>query len=115
MALPANTTVGQQWHGRCTGTNSSVKGLTVSAGPYRFIGLDTVPVGGTQVAAAHFLRQRTDWARNRARSAPRSGSAGTGLPLRVQQDLKVKNSTPFGSSTYTQAGVFTLKSLVAHH
>ena len=44
-----------------------------------------------------------------------SGSArGTGLPLRVQQDIEVRSSTPFGTSTYTQVGVFTLKSLVAH-
>ena len=116
MALPANATVGQQWHGRCTGTNSSVKGLTVSAGPYRFVGLDTVSVGGAQVAAAHFLRRRTDsGAQQGTERSEVWFSTRTGLPLRVQQDLEVKSSTPFGSSTYTQAGVFTLKSLVAHH
>jgi len=32
----------------------------------------------------------------------------------VQQDLKVTSSTPFGTTTYTQVGVFTLASLVAH-
>ena len=115
MALPANATVGQQWHGRCTGTNSAVKGLTVSAGPYRFIGLDTVSVGGTQVAAAHFLRLRTDsGAQQGTERSEVWFSTRTGLPLRVQQDLKVKSSTPLGTSTYTQVGVFTLKSLVAH-
>ena len=41
-------------------------------------------------------------------------STRTGLPLRVQQDLKVTNSAPFGTSTYTQVGVFVLASLVAH-
>ena len=40
--------------------------------------------------------------------------AATGLPLRLRQDLEIKTDTPFGSSTYTQSGVFTLASLVAH-
>ena len=114
MALPANTTVGEEWHSRCTGTNTSVKGQTLSAGPYRFIGLDTVTVGGTQVAAAHFLRLRTDsGAQQGTERSEVWFSTRTALPFRVQQDLKVKSSTPFGTSTYTQTGVFTLASLVA--
>ncbi len=115
MALPANATVGQRWQSRCTGTNTSVKGRTVSAGPYTFLGLDTVKVGGTPVPAAHFLRLRTDTgAQTGTERSEVWFSTRTGLPLRVQQDLKVTSSTPFGTSTYTQVGVFTLASLVAH-
>jgi hypothetical protein len=115
MALPANATLGEQWPSRCTGTNSSVTGRTISAGPYRFIGLDTVVVAGTQVSAAHFLRLRTDsGAQQGTERSEVWFSTRTGLPLRVQQDLKVTSATPFGKSTYTQSGVFTLKSLVAH-
>ncbi len=86
MALPVDATVGQQWHGRCTGTNSAVKGLTVSAGPYRFLGLDTVSVGGTPVAAAHFLRLRTDsGAQQGTERSEVWFSTRTGLPLRVRR------------------------------
>jgi hypothetical protein len=39
---------------------------------------------------------------------------GDGLPLRLQQDIKVISPTPFGTSTYTQVGVLTLASLTPH-
>ena len=115
MALPSDATVGQRWQSRCKGTNTSVKGGTLSAGPYTFLGLDTVLVGGTPVPAAHFLRVRTDTgAQTGTERSEVWFSTRTGLPLRVQQDIKVKSSTPFGTSTYTQVGVFVLASLVAH-
>jgi len=115
MALPTDAIVGQQWESACTGTNSSVKGRTLSAGPYRFLGLGTVSVGGTPVPAAHFLRLRKDTgAQTGTERSEVWFSTRTGLPLRVQQDLKVTSSTPFGTTTYTQVGVFTLASLVAH-
>ena len=36
-----------------------------------------------------------------------------GLPVRTYQHISVVTATPFGSSTYTQTGTFTLRSLVA--
>jgi hypothetical protein len=115
MALPADARPGQQWHSRCTGTNSSVKGQTVSAGPYRFIGIATISVGGTRVRAAHFLRVRTDTgAQHGSERSEEWFSVNTGLPVRLQQDIEVTTSTPFGTSTYTQIGVLALASLVPH-
>ena len=38
---------------------------------------------------------------------------GTGLPLRLTEDITVVTATPFGTSTYTQQGVFHLVSLTA--
>ena len=88
----------------------------MSAGPYRFIGLDTIKVGRTRVRAAHFLRLRTDSdAQHGTERSEVWFSTSTGLPLRVQQDIKVTSKTPFGTSTYTQVGVFALVSLIAHH
>jgi hypothetical protein len=116
MALPAAAAPGERWAGRCTGTNTAVKGVTVSDGPYQFVGLVTMSVGGSQVKAAHFLRLRTDSGAQRGRE--RSDiwlDAGTGLPLRVRQDVKVTTATSFGTSTYTQVGVFTLASLAPQH
>jgi len=116
MAVPAHATPGQRWPSRCTGTNTSVAGRTVSAGPYTFVGLDTITVGGTPVQAAQFLRVRADTGAQRGTERTEVWfSTRTGLPLREQQDLTVTTHTSFGTSTYTQRGVFILRSLVAHH
>jgi hypothetical protein len=115
MALPANASPGEQWESRCTGTNTSVKGQTMSVGPYRFTGLTTMWVGGTRVRAARFLRLRTDSGAQRGTERSEVWfSASNGLPLRLQQNIKVTSQTPFGVSTYTQTGVLALVSLVPH-
>jgi EmrB/QacA subfamily drug resistance transporter len=115
MAVAASALPDQRWHSSCTGTNTSVKGRTVSAGPYEFKGVGTMVVGHTRVRAAHFLRLRTD--SGAQKGFERSDvwfDTQTGLPLRVQQQLRITTSTPFGTSTYTQSGVFVLASLVPH-
>ncbi len=115
MAIPADARPGQEWESSCTGTNTSVKGQTLSAGPYRFMGLTTLSVGGTHVRAAHFLRVRNQSGAQRGTERSQEWfSASTGLPLRLQQDIKVTTSTAFGTSTYTQVGVLALESLVPH-
>jgi hypothetical protein len=115
MALPASASPGERWTSRCTGTNTSVKGQTITAGPYQFVGLVTMSVGGTPVRAAHFLRARTDSGAQRGTErADVWFSISTGLPLRLQQDIKVTTATAFGTSIYTQVGVLSLVSLVPH-
>jgi len=115
MALPTGARPGQSWQSRCTGTNTSVKGQTVSTGPYRFTGFTTVLVGHTPIRAAHFLRVRTDAGAQRGTERSEEWfDATTGLPLRLQQNIKVTTSTAFGTSTYTQTGVFTLASTLPH-
>ena len=115
MALPADVSPGERWESRCTGVNTSVKGRTVSAGPYRFVGLATMSIGGTRVEAAQFSRFRVD--SGAQRGTERSAEwfdAENGLPLRLEQDIKVTTSTPFGTSTYTQSGTLVLVSLTPH-
>ena len=74
MTLPADASPGERWESRCTGVNTSVKGRTMSAGPYRFVGLATMSIGGTR------SRRRTSrvfgWTRAHSAepSGPRSGS-----------------------------------------
>ena len=115
MAVPAQASVGESWSSSCTGTNTSVKGTTVSTGPYRFEGFTTVSVGGANVRAARFLRLRTDSGAQRGTERSEVWfSASTGLPLRLHQDIKVTSATPFGTSTYTQVGVLVLESLTPH-
>jgi hypothetical protein len=94
MTLPADASPGERWESRCTGVNTSVKGRTMSAGPYRFVGLATMSIGGTRVEAAHFSRFRVD--SGAQRGTERSAEwfdARSGLPLRLDQDIKVTTST----------------------
>jgi hypothetical protein len=112
MALPVGGTPGEQWQSRCVGTNTSVKGITVSAGPYRFIGYGTVRVAGRPVPVARFLRVRTDsGAQQGTERSVVSFDTRTGLPIRLEQQLTIHTATPFGQSTYTQKGALTLASL----
>jgi hypothetical protein len=116
VAVPAHALRSERWAARCTGTSTAVKGQMVSAGPYEFVGTMTMSVGGTSVRAAHFLELRTDSGAQRGTERTELWlSESNGLPLRVQQDIKVTTATPFGTSHYTQAGVFALASLVPHH
>jgi hypothetical protein len=117
MAVASEASAGEQWTSHCTGTSSALKGRMASTGPYRFVGDVTMSIGGQRVRAERFLELRTDTGAQRGTERSELWfSASNGLPLRVQQDIKVKTATPFGASTstYTQVGVFTLVSLVPH-
>ena len=112
MALPARAAPGQTWHSRCVGTNTSVAGTTVTAGPYRLVGISTVAVGGVPTRVAHFHRLRTDsGAQTGTESSDVWVESATGLPVRLDQDIRVTASTRFGRSTYTQSGTMSLRSL----
>jgi len=112
MAVPAPRAPGQVWSSRCTGTNTSVAGTTVSAGPYRFLGDVSVRVGTTKVEAAHFLRLRTDSGAQQGFERSQVWFDLTnGLPLRESETIEVRTATPFGTSTYTQTSSFSLVSL----
>jgi len=115
MAVPAHARPSERWAARCTGRSTAVKGEMVSAGPYEYVGPVTISIGGISVRAAHFRERRDDsgaqWGTEHTELWL---SASNGLPLRVQQDIKVTTSTPFGTSRYTQVGTFTLASLIPH-
>ncbi len=115
MAEPVQPSRDERWMSSCTGTSTEVKGQMTSAGPYRFEGDVTVLVGGRPVRAAHFLELRTDAGAQRGTERSEVWTrVSDGLPLRLEQDIKVTTSTPFGTSTYTQVGDFTLASLTPH-
>ena len=109
MALPAHGVPGQVWHSRCTGTNTSVAGTTVTSGPYRLVGTSTMTVGG--VAARGPLPPPAHGQRRPDRNGDRRrvGRLDTGLPVRLDQDIRVTTATEFGRSTYTQVGTMTLE------
>jgi hypothetical protein len=110
--MRASATPPQTWPAHCTGTSTAVKGQMQSAGDYRFMDVVTLTVGGQSAKADHFVQTRTD-------SGSQAGTEryevwlqeGSGLPLRMVQDIRVTTSTPFGKSTYTQSGELELTSL----
>ncbi len=112
MVLPTPRTPGQEWSARCAGTSGQVKGVGVSAGPYRFVADEDLKVGGTTVRAAHFLRLRTmTGAQQGTERSDVWFAADTGLPLRNRRTIRAKTDTVVGSSTYTEVGQFELVSL----
>jgi hypothetical protein len=114
VSLPATAVPGQVWHEGCAGASSAVKGAMVSAGTYRFVGPRTLTVGGRVVRADEFVRQRTDTGAQRGTERSEIWiDAASGLPIRLHRDIKVTTDTPFGTSTYTQSGLFNLVSPVA--
>lgn len=116
MWLPATATAGQTWQSHCRGTSSAVKGVMHSDGPYRFVGTATLDVAGKSVRTAKFLQLRTESGAQRGTERDEMWiDSSNGLPVRVMQNISVVTDTPFGTSTYTQTGTFTLRSLVAHH
>jgi hypothetical protein len=112
IVVRARMDPGDEWMQRCEGTNSAVDGVTVSEGPYTYVGEESVDVGGTSVPAYHF-RQR------RELSGGQTGSnvvdmwfaRDNGLPLRNERKLTVHADTIAGKSTYTEDGRFRLTSL----
>jgi hypothetical protein len=113
MALPAEGTPGQAWHSHCTGSNTTVPGVTVTSGPYRLAGTGELDVGGTPVPVAHFHRVRTDTgAQTGTEIADVWIDRVDGLPVRLDQQVRVTAATEFGTSVYTQTGTMRLVSLV---
>jgi len=114
MALPATGSAGQTWPARCVGTSTAVSGAAATAGPYRFVGEETLAVGGIRVRAAHFLRVR---AMTGSQQGPEHSDVWfddqTGLPIENRRRIEVRTDTAFGSSTYTETGSLILRSLTS--
>jgi hypothetical protein len=114
--VPAQPTTGQRWTAHCTASSSAVKGKMEATAVYSYLGRTTVAVNGEKVPADHLSITQTDQgAQKGTESYQMWVQTGTGLLLRLDQDIKVTTATPLGASTYTQHGTLSLASLVAHH
>ena len=103
---------GDTWTQTCTGTTSAVKGSVTTAGPYTYIGEETMTIGGTKVAAYHFHRLRTlSGAQTGTEDDEVWFAKSNGMPLRNVRKNVVKSDSPIGKVTYTETGDFTLVSL----
>jgi len=110
--IKADQHPGDVWKQRCTGTSTGVHGTTHSDGPYRFIGTETLTIGGQRVRAYHYRRNRTT--SGNQTGTERSDiwfSAEAGMPLRNVRRLEATSSTVIGKVHYTEDGEFELTSL----
>ena len=113
--LRARPSPGDTWNGRCSATSSAVKGTMEATAVYRDLGRTEVRVNGVAVPAEHLSITQTDQGSQKgAESYQMWVQAGSGLLLRLDQDIKVSTATPFGTATYTQKGTFSLVSQTAH-
>ena len=112
VTIRADQRPGDEWTQRCTGTATGTEGTTVSEGPYRFIGPDTLTIGAEQEPALRYHRERTT--SGNQTGTERSDvwfSARTGLPLRNERHLEAHTETVIGAVGYTEDGSFELVSL----
>lgn len=114
--VPAEPEAGQTWTAHCSATSSAVKGKMDGSAVYRYLGRSTVMVDGVAVAADHLSINQIDRGSQKGTENYEMWvQPGSGLILRLDQDIHVDTPTPLGSSTYTQKGTFSLASMTVHN
>ena len=113
VAIPAVLHVGQQFPFVCTGTSNPIKtGVVTMKGTNRYVGPQTLRIGGTDVPTLHFREVSTlsggQWGTN---VSDTWFSTVNGLPVKGTWTTKVTSPTFLGTSTLTGGASFTLKSL----
>ncbi|MGD0380483.1 MAG: hypothetical protein ABSC30_10915 [Acidimicrobiales bacterium] len=113
IAIPAVLHVGQRFPFSCTGTSSPIKtGVVTMRGTNRYVGPQTLRIGGTDVPTLHFREVSTftggQWGTN---VSDIWFSTVNGLPVKGTWTTKVSSPTFLGTSTLTGGASFTLKSL----
>jgi hypothetical protein len=109
--LVADMQPGDEWLQTCSGKNDSIAGTTTSAGPMRFIGVETVRVGKERVSAYHLEQRREISGGQEGTLLAELWFAPDGLPLRERHTISVTTSSPIGSIDYQETTDFALTSL----
>ena len=87
-------------------------GTTLSEGPVRFIGTETLDIGGEPVPAHRYRRERTTSGNQEGgESIEVWFSAETGMPLRNVRQLEAVSDTVIGEVRYNEDAEFELTSL----
>jgi hypothetical protein len=103
---------GDEWRHRCTGTSTGVEGTTTSAGPFRYVGTETLTIGGRKVAAYRYHRERTTSGNQTGTEVTEAWFAvANGMPLRNERHLEATTDTIIGKVDYTEDGEFQLADL----
>lgn len=112
VVIRADAEPGDRWHQECDGTSDTVDGTTVSAGLTRFVGEETVTIGGEDVPALHYhqVREMAD-AQSGRQVEDFWFRASDGLPLRNTRSASIDSDSPVGAITYAEDGEWRLTSL----
>lgn len=103
---------GDTWAQSCTGSSTGTEGTSSSEGPYRYEATETIEIGGQQVEAHRYHRERTMSGSQRGTETSEVWfSAETGMPLRNERQIEVRTDTVIGEVTYSEVGDFELTSL----
>lgn len=105
---------GDDWTQTCRGKgDESTGGLeTVSTGPYRFVGRETLTIGGRDVEALHHRRERTMSGGQRGTEVSNVWfAADDGMPLRNERVIEARTDTVIGETTYREDADFELTDL----
>ncbi len=112
VVLPVDAAAGQVFRQSCSGSNSATPGVSNLATDVRVVGIETLPIGGVATSTVHEVLQITV-------SGAQKGTgtedwwyvADTGLPVRMERQIKVGSPSPVGTVTYTEAGSWQMTSL----
>ncbi len=112
VVIRADAEPGDRWHQECHGTSDTVDGTTVSAGDTRFVGEETVTVGGEDVPALHYhqVRRMAD-AQSGRQVEDFWFRSSDGLLLRNTRSASIDSDSPVGAITYAEQGEWHLTSL----
>jgi hypothetical protein len=105
---------GASWPTRCVGTSERTSTTVYSEGTTRFVGRETLDVGGTPVEALHYRSDRT--LRGDQTGEEHNDTwfaASDGRVLRNARDIEVVSPAPapLDSVTYTEQGDYRLASM----
>lgn len=102
---------GDSWNQTCTGRSTSTDGTAVSSGPLTFVGSEQLSIGGEEVDAFHYRRERSmTGAQEGDERAEVWFAADTGMPLRNDRTIQASTSTVIGRVTYSEVANFELTS-----
>jgi len=103
---------GDEWTQTCHSEPTDDPAASRSAGPYRFVGAETLTIGGEPVEALHYHRERTmSGGQDGTEQADVWFAAADALPLRNERRIEVRTDTIIGETTYTEDAEFELQSI----
>jgi hypothetical protein len=112
VMIDSDAKEGDAWDHSCEGTNSQVAGVTTTAGPYTYVGLEQIDVDGKEVATRHYRQERAiSGAQRGSTTIDLWFAVDDNLPLRSERSIQLDSDSPVGTITYTETGSWQLESL----
>ena len=113
MILPTVLSAGASFSFACRGTNAPLDtGTVLMSGTNRYVGAETVRVGGTAVSTVHFREVATvSGGQSGTSTADTWMDIADGLPVKGTWSTSVRSPSPLGTSTLSGSGSFALASL----